>query len=88
VKVLWTANAWEDYVFWQGRDDKIVAEINRLIEDIRRRPFQGLGKPEPLKHRLSGWWSRRITQEHRLVYRVSGAGESQQVEIAMCRYHY
>ena len=62
--------------------------INALIKDIKRDPFKGLGKPEPLKHALQGWWSRRITGEHRLVYRVKGKGSDLQVEVAQCRYHY
>jgi toxin YoeB len=88
MKVFWTQGAWEDYLHWQKHDQKIFSAINELIRDIERSPFKGLGKPEPLKHRLSGWWSRRITVEHRLVYRVSGKGEVQRLEIAQCRYHY
>jgi toxin YoeB len=88
MKIVWTQSAWEDYLYWQKHDQKIFASVNELIKDIERNPFKGLGKPEPLKHRLSGWWSRRITAEHRLVYRVSGKGEMQQLEIAQCRYHY
>ena len=67
---------------------KILESINALIKDIKRSPFKGLGKPEPLKFGLHGWWSRRISGEHRLVYRVSGKGENQQLDIAQCRYHY
>jgi toxin YoeB len=88
MKVTWTSLAWEDYVQWQKEDQKILNSINELVRDIRRDPFRGLGKPEPLKYDLSGWWSRRISGEHRLVYRVSGKGDTQQVEIAQCRYHY
>jgi toxin YoeB len=88
MKILWTALAWEDYLHWQSSDPKVLKAINDLIRDIRRDPFKGLGKPEPLKHALQGWWSRRITGEHRLVYRVTGKGEAQQIEIAACRYHY
>ena len=88
MKILWTPLAWEDYVQWQKEDPKILNSINELIKNIRQMPFKGLGKPEPLKHRLSGWWSRRITGDHRLVYRVSGKDETQQIEIAQCRYHY
>lgn len=69
-------------------DEKILEMINNLVRDIKRDPFKRLGKPEPLKHALQGWWSRRITGEHRLVYRVSGRGESQQLDIAQCKYHY
>jgi toxin YoeB len=88
MKITWTSLAWEEYVQWQTEDQKILASINELVKDIKRNPFKGLGKPEPLKHHLAGWWSRRISGEHRLVYRVSGKGESQQVEISQCRYHY
>jgi toxin YoeB len=80
--------AWDDYLHWQLTDQKIMGSINDLIKDIKRDPFKGLGKPEPLKHALQGFWSRRITQEDRLVYRVSCKGESQQLEIIQCRYHY
>jgi toxin YoeB len=88
MRIAWTANAWDDYLHWQQTDQKIMGSINDLIKDIKRDPFKGLGKPEPLKHALQGFWSRRITQEDRLVYRVSGKGESQQLEIIQCRYHY
>ena len=88
MKLVWTANAWEDYLYWQKADQKIVEAINNLIKDIKRDPFKGLGKPEPLKHALQGFWSRRITQEDRLVYRVSGAEPNKQLEIIQCRYHY
>ncbi len=88
MKLLWTDDAWEDYLHWQKTDPKTLAAINSLIRDISREPFKGLGKPEPLRHDLAGWWSRRITGEHRLVYRVSGKGIAQQIEIAQCRYHY
>jgi len=89
MRLLWTREALEDYQYWQKNDPKVVAAINALIDDIRMNdPFKGLGKPEPLKHALKGWWSRRITREHRLVYRVCGKGAAQQLEIAACRYHY
>jgi toxin YoeB len=88
MRIVWAANAWDDYLHWQQTDQKIMGSINNLINDIKRDPFKGLGKPEPLKHALQGFWSRRITQEDRLVYRVSGKGESQQLEIIQCRYHY
>jgi toxin YoeB len=89
MRLLWTREALEDYQRWQRNDPKMVAAINALINDIRMNdPFKGLGKPEPLKYSLKGWWSRRITREHRLVYRVSGKGAAQQLEIAACRYHY
>ena len=89
MRLLWTREALEDYEYWQRNDPKVATAINALIRDIRENdPFKGLGKPEPLKHSLKGWWSRRITREHRLVYRVSGKGAAQQLEIAACRYHY
>lgn len=86
--IAWTELAWQDYLHWQQEDDKILATINELIRDIKRDPFRGLGKPEPLKHDLRGWWSRRITGEHRLVYRVQGKDDAQQLVIAQCRFHY
>jgi toxin YoeB len=88
MRIVWTPNAWEEYLYWQATDADVVRSINKLIRDIRRDPFKGLGKPEPLKHALQSYWSRRITHEHRLVYRVSGKDESRQVEIVQCRYHY
>jgi toxin YoeB len=88
MRLFWSEEAWEDYLFWQKNDPKIFQGINDLVKDIRRDPFRGLGKPEPLKHGLAGWWSRRITGEHRLVYRVSGKGTGQLLEIIQCRYHY
>lgn len=84
MKIAWVDEAWEDYLWWQKTNDKIFQRINRLIENTRQTPFQGLGKPEPLKHELSGYWSRRITDEHRLVYRV----DEGRLVIAQCRYHY
>lgn len=88
MRLRWTEEAWEDYLHWQKNDPKVVQRINDLIKDITGNPFKGLGKPEPLKHALSGWWSRRITGEHRIVYRVAGKAPSQVLEIAQCRYHY
>jgi toxin YoeB len=88
VKLAFTPRAWDEYCWWQEHDVATTARINGLIRDTRRSPFQGLGKPEPLKGALSGWWSRRITGEHRLVYRVKGAGDEQVLEIVQCRYHY
>ncbi|WP_213290034.1 Txe/YoeB family addiction module toxin [Bradyrhizobium sp. sGM-13] len=84
----WTELAWQDYVQSQKEDPKILQAINDLVKDIKRNPHKGLGKPEPLKHDLKGWWSRRITGEHRLVYRLNGKSETQQLDIAQCRYHY
>jgi toxin YoeB len=86
MRLSWSHEAWEDYLYWQQNDRKILQVINDLIKDIRRDPFKGLGKPEPLKHTLSGWWSRRITREHRLVYRLSGKN-AESLEIIQCRYH-
>jgi len=77
-------DAWEDYLYWQRQDKKILKKINRIIKEIDRTPFSGLGEPEPLKYNWSGYWSRRITIEHRLVYKVL----DEQILIAQCRYHY
>jgi toxin YoeB len=84
----WTAGAAQDYRWLRHREPKVAERIDRLIADIKRRPFAGIGKPEPLRGILSGWWSRRITGEHRLVYRVVGTGASRELQIAQCRYHY
>jgi toxin YoeB len=84
VKLIFSDHAWDDYLFWQQTDKKILQRINALIKDTRRNPFEGIGKPEPLKHALSGYWSRRITDEHRFVYKVS----EDVIEIALLRYHY
>jgi toxin YoeB len=88
MRIVWASDAWDDYLYWQSADPKVLRLINDLINDTRRSPFRGLGKPEPLKYDLKGWWSRRITSDHRLVYRVSGSGSLQQLEILQCRYHY
>lgn len=88
MRVVFLPDGWGDYLYWASDDQKIARKINELIENLRRSPFKGLGKPEPLKNDRPGWWSRRITDEHRLVYRVSGAGDDQRVEIAQCRFHY
>ena len=82
--IAFEAAAWEDYLFWQQNDRQILRKINTLIRDIQRDPFAGIGKPEALKHELAGFWSRRITDEHRVVYTVNGG----EVLIAQCRYHY
>ena len=84
MKILFSANAWEDYLFWQRTDRRTLQRINRLIKAIQREPFAGPGKPEPLRHALSGYWSRRIDHEHRLVYKVS----DETLMIAQLRYHY
>ena len=80
--------AWNDYLYWFETDRKMLKKINTLILDCARSPFKGIGKPEPLKGGLSGWWSRRIDDEHRMVYRVTGSGEGQQLEILQLRFHY
>ena len=82
--IAFEAAAWEDYLFWQQNDRQILRKINTLIRDFQRDPFAGIGKPEALKHELAGFWSRRITDEHRIVYTVNGG----EVLIAQCRYHY
>jgi len=84
VKLIFSDDAWDDYLYWQNNDRKIVERINKLIQDVKREPFSGLGKPEPLKHALSGFWSRRITDEHRMVYRV----QADALLLAQLRYHY
>jgi toxin YoeB len=84
----WTAGAAQDYRWFARREPKIAIRIDRLLADIRRHPFRGIGKPELLRGTLAGWWSRRITGEHRLVYRVVGKGAARELQIAQCRYHY
>lgn len=83
-KFTFTSQAWEDYLYWQSHDKQILKKINQLIKDCQRSPFDGIGKPEPLKRDLSGAWSRRITDEHRLVYVVT----DDELRISNCRYHY
>lgn len=84
MRKIWAEGAWEDYLYWQQQDKKILKRINALLKDIDRNGYTGIGKPEPLKYELSGFWSRRIDDTHRLVYRISG----DTVEIAQCRTHY
>lgn len=84
MKLVFSERAWEDYLFWQTADRKLLTRINTLIRDIQREPFAGIGKPEPLKHALAGYWSRRITEEHRIVYKVEGDS----LLLAQLRYHY
>ena len=84
MKLVFAERAWDDYLHWQKNDRKMVERINRLIQEVTRTPYEGTGKPEPLKHEASGWWSRRISEEHRMVYR----GSDDAVEIAQLRYHY
>lgn len=88
MRVLWTKQALEDYKYWEKTSDKTLQAIKDLIANIKETPFKGLGKPEPLKHDLQGWWSRRINKDDRLVYRVTGKPGAQTLEIAACRYHY
>ncbi len=80
----WAEHAWDDYLYWQQTEKKILKRINLLIKDIKRQPFEGVGSPEPLKHNWSGYWSRRIDREHRLVYKVT----EDAIIIVQCRYHY
>lgn len=84
MKLLFSENAWDDYLYWQKTDKKIILRINELIKDILRNKYQGIGKPEPLRQNLAGWWSRRIDSEHRIVYRI----QDEAVHIAQMRYHY
>jgi toxin YoeB len=88
MKLVFWPTGWEDFLHWQSEDAKMLARLNALLKECMRDPFRGTGKPEPLVGNLAGWWSRRINQEHRLVYRVSGKGASQALEVAQCRYHY
>jgi len=84
VKLVFSDEAWDDYLYGQKQDRKRVERINKLVQEVKREPFSGVGKPEPLKHALSGWWSRRITDEHRMVYRIEGDA----LLLAQLRYHY
>ena len=84
MRLIFADAAWEDYLYWQKQDRKVVERINKLIQEVMREPFAGVGKPEPLKHALAGFWSRRITDEHRMVYRVEGDS----LLIAQLLYHY
>jgi len=84
LNLIFSEQAWEDYLYWQGQDKKTLKRINDLLKEIQRTPFEGTGKPEPLKHALAGYWSRRINEEHRLVYRL----RDDELLIAQVRYHY
>lgn len=84
MNIIFSETAWEDYVYWQKTDKKMLNRTNELIKAIMRTPFEGIGKPEPLKHGLAGYWSRRINDEHRIVYRI----QDESLLIAQCRYHY
>ena len=84
MRLIWSDKSWEEYLSWQSTDKKVLKKINSLIKDIKREPFEGIGKPEPLKYELQGCWSRRVTDEHRLVYEV----ENDAIYIVSCKYHY
>ena len=84
MSLLWTDDAWEDYMYWQSQDRKTLKRVNQIVRDIQRSPYEGIGKPEPLKGDLSGWWSRRIDEKNRVVYRLKNGS----TEIAQCRGHY
>jgi toxin YoeB len=84
MKLIFSDAAWEDYLYWQQQDKRMVERINKLIKETQREPFSGIGKPEPLKHALAGYWSRRVTDEHRTVYKIDG----DTLFLAQLRYHY
>ncbi len=84
MRLIFADTAWEDYLYWQQHDKRLLERINRLIRETQREPYSGLGKPEPLRHALSGFWSRRITEEHRMVYKVEGDA----LLLAQLRYYY
>ena len=84
MKLIFADEAWEDYLYWQRQDGRMVDRINKLIRETQREPFTGVGKPEPLKHALAGYWSRRINEEHRMVYKIEGDA----LLLAQLRYHY
>jgi toxin YoeB len=84
MKLVFAEQAWADYQYWQKQDKRTIERINKLIQEVMRHPTEGIGKPEPLKHALAGWWSRRINDEHRMVYKL----ESNALWIAQLRYHY
>jgi len=84
MRLIWSDKSWEEYLSWQSTDKKLLKKINSLIKDIKRDPFEGIGKPEPLKYELQGCWSRRVTDEHRLVYEI----EHDALYIVSCKYHY
>jgi toxin YoeB len=84
MKLVFAEQAWADYLYWQKQDKRTLERINKLIQEVMRHPTEGIGKPEPLKHALAGWWSRRINDEHRMVYKVEGNA----LWIAQLRYHY
>jgi toxin YoeB len=84
MRIIFVDESWEDYLYWQKTDIKILKRINELIKDISRTPFRGIGKPEPLKHKYRGFWSRRIDSEHRLIYQI----KDDEIRIVKCRFHY
>jgi len=84
MTLIWANEAWEDYLYWQKEDKKVLKKINALIKEIKREPFKGIGDPEPLKYNWTDYWSRRITIEHRLVYKIT----DNSLLIGQCRYHY
>ena len=84
MKIVFVKESWEDYLYWQQADRRKLKRINTIIKDVIRNPYEGIGKPEALKHKYSGWWSRRIDSEHRLIYRIV----EDQLQIAKCRFHY
>ena len=84
MKLIWSEKSWDEYLSWQSTDKKVLKKINNLLKDVKREPFKGIGKPEPLKYELAGCWSRRISDEHRLVYMV----EDDAISIVSCKYHY
>ena len=88
MKLVFSKDAWADYLYWQEHDREGLIRVNEIIRDVLRSPFNGIGKPEPLVGNFKGWWSRRINREHRLVYRVRGKDDDQSIEIAACRLHY
>jgi toxin YoeB len=85
---MFSSAGWEHYQYWQANDPALATKINTVIRDCCRSPFSGLGKPEPLQGNYKGFWSRRLSREHRFIYRVTGSGDTQTLEIAACRYHY
>lgn len=88
MRILFSSIAWQDYQHWLADGGSEIGRVNELIKASSRTPFSGIGKPEPLGGNLKGWWSRRVTAEHRFVYRIRGTGEEQVLEIAACRFHY
>jgi toxin YoeB len=84
MKIIFLDQAWEDYLYWQNTDKSMLKKINILVKEIDRSPFDGIGKPEPLKYNMAGWWSRRINLEHRLVYKI----DKESIVVLQCRYHY